>query len=243
MASQTALTPSSLRLLEDKSRAVSPPMTGIRPAMTMPPSTPTPFPFRSSSVSELARISLIGISLKFSILKLPRTAAASCTAPPPAMLFWRMSTRVNAPLTRRASAIAVMPSACLADGFGALLLQLVLGERQLRQRACDGYHSRHSVCSNWTDAIVLEAERRELGLLVTLDGLADCAYALIREVVVGQIQGRQPAHDGYESRHDHTSLDADALPLQVQLRERVGAHLLERDLVEHLDLEVAEDSG
>ena len=59
----------------------------------------------------------------------------------------------------------------------------------------DGYHSRHSVCSTWTDAIKLEVERRELGLLVALDGLADCAYALILEVVRGQIQGRQPAID------------------------------------------------
>jgi hypothetical protein len=45
------------------------------------------------------------------------------------------------------------------------------------------------------------------------------------------------------SCHDHASLDSDALPHQVQHRERVGAHLLDRDLVEHLDLEVAKDSG
>ena len=39
-------------------------------------------------------------------------------------------------------------------------------------------------------------ERRELGLLVALDGLADCAYALIVEVIEGQIQGcSQPAYD------------------------------------------------
>ena len=38
-------------------------------------------------------------------------------------------------------------------------------------------------------------ERRELGLLVALAGLADCAYALIVEVVEGQIQGCQPAYD------------------------------------------------
>ena len=69
------------------------------------------------------------------------------------------------------------------------------GLRINRQRACDGHHSRHSVCSTWTDAIVLEVERRELGLLVALDGLADCAYALILEVVVGQIQGRQRTVD------------------------------------------------
>jgi uncharacterized protein YjbI with pentapeptide repeats len=61
--------------------------------------------------------------------------------------------------------------------------------------ACDSYHSRQSVCSAWTDAIVLEVERRELGLLVTLDGLADCAYALILEVIGRQIKGRQPAAD------------------------------------------------
>ncbi|KOO33715.1 hypothetical protein Ctob_014155, partial [Chrysochromulina tobinii] len=71
MALQTVLTPSSLRQLEDKSRAVSEPMTGMRPATTMPPSTPTSFPFRSSSLSESARISLIGISLNLSILRLP----------------------------------------------------------------------------------------------------------------------------------------------------------------------------
>jgi hypothetical protein len=68
----------------------------------------------------------------------------------------------------------------------------------LSQGASDGYHSQHSVCSTWTDIVVLEVkevERRELGLLVALDGLADCPYALILEVVDGQIQGRQPAVD------------------------------------------------
>jgi hypothetical protein len=59
--------------------------------------------------------------------------------------------------------------------------------------ACDGHHGGHSVCSNWPDAVVSEFERRELGLLVALDGLADCANAIILEVVEGQIQGRQPA--------------------------------------------------
>ena len=70
------------------------------------------------------------------------------------------------------------------------------GKRQLRikfgfwanslnfcQRACDSYHSRDSVCSNWTDAVVPEIERRELGLLVTLDGLADRTNSLIPNAV------------------------------------------------------------
>jgi len=70
---------------------------------------------------------------------------------------------------------------------------IVDGQIQGHQPACDGHHSRHSVCSNWPDVIVPEVERRELGLLVALDGLADRAYALILEVVEGQIQGRQPA--------------------------------------------------
>ena len=63
------------------------------------------------------------------------------------------------------------------------------------QRACDGYHSHQSVCSDWTDIVLKEVERGELGLLVALDGLADCAYALILEVVGRQIQGRQHAID------------------------------------------------
>ena len=71
-------------------------------------------------------------------------------------------------------------------GFWANLLHF-------HQRACDNYHSRHSVCSDWTDLVVLEVERDELGLLVALNGLADCAYTLILEFVVRQIQGRQRA--------------------------------------------------
>ena len=67
--------------------------------------------------------------------------------------------------------------------------------------------------------------------------------SLLTEVVEADINPRQRAHNGYEARHDHDARDADALPIQVQLHERVGAHRLDRDLVEHLDLEVAEDSG
>jgi hypothetical protein len=52
---------------------------------------------------------------------------------------------------------------------------VVDGQIQGHQPACDGHYSRHSVCSNWPDAVVLEVERQELGLLVALDGLADCA--------------------------------------------------------------------
>jgi len=39
----------------------------------------------------------------------------------------------------------------------------------------------------------------------------------------------QRAHDGCESRNNHASHDSDNLSLQVQLRERVGAHLLDWD--------------
>ena len=53
-----------------------------------------------------------------------------------------------------------------ADGAYARIQEAVGGQIQGRQRACDGHHSRHSVCSNWPDAVVLEVERRELGLLV-----------------------------------------------------------------------------
>ena len=85
-------------------------MTGMCPATTMPPSTPTPFPIRSSTVNESARISLIGTSLNISILRLPRTAAARCAAPSPAMLLWRTSTRVNAPMTGTRYARRMPPS-------------------------------------------------------------------------------------------------------------------------------------
>ena len=52
---------------------------------------------------------------------------------------------------------------------------------------------------------------------------------------------RQRAHDRCESRHDHGALNADLL--QVELGDGVGAHLVDWDLVEHLNLEVAEDSS
>ena len=61
------------------------------------------------------------------------------------------------------------------------------------QRACDSYHSRHSVCSDWTDIVVPEVERRELGLLVILDGLADRTNSLILNVVAINRQLCQPA--------------------------------------------------
>ena len=55
--------------------------------------------------------------------------------------------------------------------------------------ACDGHHGRHRLSTDfvlplWTDAVVAHVERRELGLLAALDGLAgsravrslDCAH-------------------------------------------------------------------
>jgi hypothetical protein len=84
----------------------------------------------------------------------------------------------------------------------AVVSELISGQVDARQRACDGYHSSNCVCSHWTDAVLLDVERRELGLLVSLDGLADCAYALILEVIEGEIQGRQRVVDANQ-RGDH----------------------------------------
>eukprot|EP00900_Chrysochromulina_parva_P009783 jgi/Chrpa1/18806/Chrysochromulina_OHIO_Genome00004951-RA len=257
MASQTALTPSSLRSLDDKSRAVSPPVTATIAATAFAPTGLMPFFLKLSDASLVSLLFWMALQTaltpsssrqledKFRAVSAPVTfrlgyQLATCRANvltghvhthdlavlvaadggkdgTPALILEIVATE---PDGRQgavdAKHVCHMLSACfpansvtrqiellerlvlfesLADGFCAQLLQLVPRQGQLHQRACDGHHSRHSVCSNWTNAIVLEVERRELGLLVFLDGLADCAYALIFEAVIGQIQGRQPAID------------------------------------------------
>jgi hypothetical protein len=58
MATNMAPTPQRESLQSSTPCVLMAPMTGMSPATTMPPSTPKFFPFRSSFVSELARISL-----------------------------------------------------------------------------------------------------------------------------------------------------------------------------------------
>ena len=82
----------------------------------------------------------------------------------------------------------------------AVVGEVISGQVDARQPACDSDHSRHRVCSKWTNAVVPEVERR--------DGLADCANALIFEEVIGQ-QGRQADHDRHEVRKKHAALNAD----------------------------------
>ncbi|KOO34936.1 hypothetical protein Ctob_016198 [Chrysochromulina tobinii] len=101
--------PSTPKLLPRTLTRASTDIAGMRAATTMPPSLSIFLSFRSSSVMELARISLIGIPLNISILRLPRTAAESCAAPSPVILFPRTSMLVNEPLTRKASARALRP--------------------------------------------------------------------------------------------------------------------------------------
>ena len=77
-ASYEGIGPSGAKLVAKALReSVAEPITGTRPATTMPPSTPMPLLLRSSSVKESARISLIGISLNTSMLVLASTAAES----------------------------------------------------------------------------------------------------------------------------------------------------------------------
>ena len=76
-ASQMAETPASLIALPVKLSSVTELIASARPATTMAPSTPIPLPARSSEVKEPERISLMGISLNFSIRVFARTAAES----------------------------------------------------------------------------------------------------------------------------------------------------------------------
>ena len=89
---------------------VSEAMKGKSPAMTMPPSTPIPFWDRLSLEKECASISLIGLSLKDSILVFERTAAESCEMPSPETPLKRTSSLVREALTYKASEMAMMPS-------------------------------------------------------------------------------------------------------------------------------------
>ena len=84
--------------LSPPSRSSTSDIAGMRAATTMPPSSPIFLSFRSSTVMESARISLIGIPLNISILRLPRTAAESCAVPSPVILFQRTSTRIKEPV-------------------------------------------------------------------------------------------------------------------------------------------------
>mmetsp|Transcript_15500 Transcript_15500/g.40832 ORF Transcript_15500/g.40832 Transcript_15500/m.40832 type:complete len:243 (+) Transcript_15500:500-1228(+) len=94
-----ASAPSSPSLLLPRLHSVKEAMTGSSPATTRPPTTSICCCDSSSLVRESARISLIGISLNFSILVLARTAAASCDAPSPEMLLLRTPAFVKEALT------------------------------------------------------------------------------------------------------------------------------------------------
>ena len=94
MASQTVLTPSSLRSLKDKSRAVSPPVTATIAATAVAPTGLMLLPATLSFVSLLPCTALQIAVMPSSLIELPAILSS-----------------VSPPLTRRASAIAVMPSA------------------------------------------------------------------------------------------------------------------------------------
>ncbi|KOO21260.1 hypothetical protein Ctob_000510 [Chrysochromulina tobinii] len=97
MALQTALTPSSLRLFKDKFRAVSPPVTLSALAISLPPARPM---FSPDASKDMILLSLLA-----------QMAAKMAPQPSSPSSLPLSLTDVNAPLTRRASAIAVMPSA------------------------------------------------------------------------------------------------------------------------------------
>ena len=96
--------PSSPSLFLASDTRVSELIKGMSPATTMMPSTPIFFSSKSSSMIESALISLIGISLNISMLRLPTTAAESCEAALPVKLLFRTSTHFGVP-TMRSDAI------------------------------------------------------------------------------------------------------------------------------------------
>ena len=92
-----------------------------------------------------------------------------------------------------------------------------------RYRARDGQHGRHRLGTHLKDVIIPKVERRELRLLVALDGLADCNSSLIanRVAIYGQLRYGGVDAEGVSQRL--RTLCANSIVAQAQLQARATA--------------------